>query len=185
MKNSLFILLVAIFALTACKSDTPKTNSTTKKHIFHLSDTIYYVSLKDTIPVSENLSIHEKLHFDLLQIYPNISENLLGPTFARYPNYESSDSIVVEYGFFTSQKIAVRMNTESSFLPISDYAYILFKGEYYKVDKNIQLLNNIIQENNYIPTSAYFEIYYIGPHNMPNASDQWETEIRIPVKIKE
>ena len=87
--------------------------------------------------------------------------------------------------FFTSQKIAKKENAKTSFLPISDYAYVIFKGEYYKVDKNIQLLNNIIKENNYTPTENYFEIYYVGPHNMPNASDQWETEIRIPVKLKE
>ena len=104
MKNSLFTFILVVMVFTACESNKNKTNSATNTNLFHLSDTIYYVSLTDTIPVSENLGIHEKLHFSLLEIYPTISERLLGPTFARYPDYDSSDSIVVEYGFFYKSK---------------------------------------------------------------------------------
>lgn len=184
MKNNVLAILLGITLITSCSTDVKENKLAKSKHVFTLSDTIHYVSLTDTVSIAENLSIHEKLHFKLLEMYPNISENLLGPTFATYPQYHTTDSIVVEYGFFTSKSIEKVKNSESSYLPISEYVYVTFNGEYFKIDKNIQLLNNIIKENNFIPTSDYYEIYYVGPHNKPSMPNLWETEIRIPVKNK-
>lgn len=185
MKNSI-ILLCFIFILFSCneKKETSNSIKTMNKNIFELKDTTYYVSISDTINNEEVLTIHEKLHYSLLTKYNNIQPYILGPTFAKYPSNTFKDSTIVEYGFFTSKKIQKEKGTSSTYLPLGTYAFVVFKGEYFNIDKNIQRLNLIINENNYQASDDYFEIYYLGPHNKPNTPSQWETEIRVPVKSK-